>query len=78
MKQYRYKTKVSTFYIKQKKDDPKLFQLWMEDEFLGGYSTPNLAAGDVYTHSTGFYNWDRSDRLSNTPHNISEWEIIKL
>ncbi|MCX8104777.1 MAG: hypothetical protein N3D80_02750 [Ignavibacterium album] len=78
MKTYKYQTKVGTFYIRQKKGNPNLFQLWIEDEFLGGYSTPNLAAGDVYTHTTGFYYWDRLERSADTPKDISDWEVIKV
>lgn len=55
MKYYRYKTKVGILYIRQSKNDPKIFQLWIDDEVLGKYSSPQLAAVDVFMQVTGYY-----------------------
>jgi hypothetical protein len=75
MKYFYYKTRIGTFYIRQSKDNPKIFHLWIGEELLGSYSSPINAADDVYMQATGYHEWDSLESADN-PHDISEWEVI--
>ena len=50
------------------------YALSIDDEVYGFYASPNSAAGDVYTHTTGCYEWDVSEELS--PETVNEWKFI--
>lgn len=77
MKYYKYYTRIGTFFIKPSKDDPKIFQLFIDNILLGGYSFPEMAADDVYMQATGYNEWDSLESVGN-PHDLSEWEVITI
>lgn len=72
---FYYESSIGTFWIKPQPGSPGRWWLGFDDEALGSYASPNLAAGDVYTHTTGLTEWDRLDgKLRNVPDDIREWE----
>ena len=57
----------------------KLFQqgygIVINNEVYGFYKSAVAAADDVYTHTTGCYDWDKLDcKISDVPTDIYEWE----
>lgn len=69
---YYYKSRVGTFWIKPNMHGQHL--LGINDESLGAYNSPIHAADDVYTHTTGYFEWDKLDgKLFNVPTDIYEW-----
>jgi len=67
-----YKTEVGTFLIYRNPNDPARFLLKIENEILGSYLTPEMAADDVYMQATGWYEWDTLPNVSG-PTDLSEW-----
>lgn len=79
MKIYQYKALVGTFIIKPQSNDR--WGLWLNDDLLGSYHSPIAAADDVYTQSTGDFDWDTynifdTDILVDIPTDIYEWEMV--
>lgn len=72
---YHYKTSVGIFIIKAMKNKPQQFGLYINDEFLGAYSSPVLAADDVRSQHTGFDAWDDLNIGANYPTDLGDWEI---
>jgi hypothetical protein len=71
---YYYRTKFGTFWIKP---DPSLKNRWclyIDNECLGNYHSPEAAAGDVYMGTTGHYEWDCQDSVAEAT-DLSEWEL---
>ena len=52
------------------------FYLMYKNLFYGPYYDPEAAASDVYTFTTGFYEWYRLDMKVDPPHDLSEWELL--
>ena len=73
MKIYQYRSPIGCFLIKQKTNG--YWDLWLKDELLGSYKSATAAADDVYTQTTGDYNWD-SLNDTNIPTDIHEWEVV--
>lgn len=65
-----YKTEVGIFKIIKNKFG--YYDLWIDDEILGSYHSPWSAADDVYLQSTGHYEWDDLDPVTD-PTDLSEW-----
>jgi len=66
-----YRSPVGTFWIRQNQSGH--FTLGIGDEALGNYSSAIAAADDVFTKSTGHYDWDRL-QSPDGPTDIHEWE----
>lgn len=53
------------------------YVLAIGNTIYGHYPNALLAADDVYTHSTGCYDWDKLDgTISDVPTDIYEWEEL--
>ena len=50
------------------------FQLIYDNECYGNYSSAVAAADDVFTFSTGCYEWDSLSESVIPPTDICEWE----
>jgi len=70
---YIYRSPVGTFSIKYHNGK---YQLWIKDMHLGSYNSAVSAADDVYTHTTGYYEWDCRPDLISDPSDLSEWQIV--
>lgn len=66
-----YRSKVGTFKIVQARDGR--FSLWVNDELLGNYITPDQAADDVYMCATGHWPWDKQLEVTH-PSDLGEWQ----
>ncbi len=66
-----YKTEVGTFNIRKQFDG--CWGLWLDDGMLGSYLSPEAAADDVYTQSTGCYEWDSLQSVTE-PMDLLDWE----
>lgn len=72
---YYYKSKIGILWIKPHPGHAGRWWLGYDDEALGSYASANSAAGDVYTHTTGLWEWDKLDgKLFDVPDDIREWE----
>jgi hypothetical protein len=69
MRGWRYQTSLGTFRITICRD--RRLVLWMNDEQLGSYHSPNAAADDVYTQATGYAPWDMAGPSSSPPTSAS-------
>ncbi len=70
---YYYESPIGLFRIIQQDSNVLLF---FEDDLLGAYRSAVAAANDVYTHTTGLYDWDKLDgKLLDVPTDISEWTL---
>lgn len=49
------------------------YQLWFNGDIVGVYNSAVAAADDVYTHTTGCYEWDDLDGRVTPPSDLSEW-----
>lgn len=75
MKSFTYNTDTGTFEIRQVSHE--LYELWMEDEFLGSYESAEFAAADVAAFNTGYNEWDRfKNEFQNIPFDISQWAKV--
>ena len=74
MRIYRYRSPIGHFRV-EPQDDGR-WALWFKEEILGSYHSPVAAADDVYTQSTGDYDWD-SLRGADIPTDIYEWESFE-
>ena len=76
MKIYTYNTDIGTFEIRQ--TGHKRYELWFEDELLGAYENPELAAKDVANFDTGYVEWDKFENgVENCPHSLEEWTEVR-
>jgi hypothetical protein len=66
-----YRSKIGTFKIIPNRKGR--FDLWFDEDVLGSYHSPQMAADDVYTQSTGCFEWDSLDPVME-PADLSEWE----
>ncbi len=73
MKIYQYRSPVGRFLIKLQTNGR--WGLWFKDDLLGSYHSAMAAADDVYTQTTGDYDWDSLGGV-DIPTDISEWEIV--
>ena len=53
------------------------YSLFVFDDVYGFYPSPIAAADDVYTFTTGNYNWDSLEGIIEPPESIDEWVRIK-
>ena len=60
---YHYKTKFGTFWIRPDPDVSGQFRLYIGRTWIGSYFSPESAAEDVYTKTTGFDEWDLQDDI---------------
>ena len=73
---YSYKSPVGLFFIRYNPSVGK-WELGIEDDVFGYYTTTIAAADDVYTQSTDCYEWDmlNLDTIINiAPTDIYEWK----
>jgi hypothetical protein len=76
MKQYLYNTDIGTFEIRRV--GPRLYELWINDEKLGDYESPEMAAQDVATFNTDYVEWDMlENELEHVPHGLDDWTPVK-
>lgn len=73
MRIYQYRSPIGRFLIKLHTKDR--WDLWLRDELLGSYHSAVAAADDVYTQTTGDYDWD-SLQGADIPTDIYEWEVV--
>lgn len=74
MKYYTYNADIGTFSIRKVEDHR--YQLWINEEMLGEYDSPELAAADVANFNTDYVEWDELEDRANAPHSIREWSIV--
>jgi hypothetical protein len=75
MRIYEYNAEIGTFEIRQV--EHARYELWVEDEKLGSYETPESAALDVATFNTGYSEWDRFENEErNFPATLSDWAKV--
>lgn len=68
-----YHSPIGPFVIKRLQNGK--YGLLYADEIWGQWSSPQAVADDVYTHTTGCYDWDKLDCLiEDVPTDLSEWE----
>ncbi len=67
-----YKTRVGTFHIRPDAYNRHRWSLWIDDENLGSYDSPDAAADDVYTQHTGWNEWDSLPSVTQ-PTDLTEW-----
>jgi hypothetical protein len=71
--EWQLRTKTATFWILGKRGGR--VTLGIDDTAPGNFATPNLAAGDVCSHVTGYLLWDRLT-TNDTPDDISGWTQV--
>ena len=69
---WRYKSEVGTFDIRFEEGR---YWLYLEDERLDSYPSPEDAASDVYTQTTGYFEWDDLDS-PEMPAGLDDWEQV--
>lgn len=52
--------------------------LKINGESLCHYSSIDDAAKDVYSHETGYYDWDKLGNSVSAPKNITQWEKVPV
>ena len=68
-----YHSPIGPFVIKRLQNGK--YGLLYADEIWGQWSPPQAAADDVYTHTTGCYDWDKLDcQIEDVPTDLLEWE----
>ena len=71
---YYYRTRFGTFWIKPQPGVRGRWLLGIDAEALGSYASPNMAAGDVFSHATGHFEWDcLAGELLDVPETVAEW-----
>lgn len=76
MRNYEYNADIGTFVIREIQH--QRYELWIEDEQLGSYESPESAAMDVATFSTGFSEWDQLENEErHFPANLGQWSEIR-
>lgn len=72
MQNYSYNSEIGTFEIREFAHER--YELWIKDELLGVYLSPEFAASDVANFDTDYPEWDRfKNELENFPSALSEW-----
>ena len=75
MKNYLYNTDIGTFEIR--KIGHERYQLWIEEEMLGEYGSPEEAADDVASFNTDYPEWDKMENeWENVPHTLADWTPV--
>jgi hypothetical protein len=69
-----FRTRIGEFRI-QKLQNAR-YGLYLEDELLGSYHSPDGAAEAVHTCSTGHAGWDGSGPVC-TPGDLSDWQYME-
>lgn len=70
-----YKSPIGNIYIKRLRDGR--YGIVFDGEVWESCPTPQAAADDVFTQSTGCSDWDLHDTAGCiVPTNLSEWEHI--
>lgn len=71
-----YQSTIGDIYIKLMPNG--LYSIIYNNTVYGSYQNPHLASGDVYTHTTGIYDWDSLDcEIFDVPSDLSEWIFIQ-
>ena len=70
---FYYKTRVGIFKIKPSNHG---YGLFFNGDCIGEYTSPQSAADDVFTHTTGVYEWDMLEGRINSPTDLSEWHCV--
>ncbi|MBN1545731.1 MAG: hypothetical protein JW902_03635 [Syntrophaceae bacterium] len=70
---YFYRTAIGTFAIRPDRNCRGNYCLWIDDEKLGSYLSPEHAARAVYVCATGWPLWDDQQTVDH-PADLSEWE----
>ena len=75
MRIYEFNADIGVFEIRQ--TGHERYELWIEEELLGEYETPESAAADVAAFDTGYNEWDKfeSDGIAY-PATIDDWAKI--
>jgi hypothetical protein len=71
---YYFKASVGNFQIKQQSSSER-WGLYLGDELLGTYHSPQAAADDVFMQATGDYSWDTIRPTVRHPQDLSEWIV---
>lgn len=72
---WKFDSPIGTLYIKELEDGK--FGLLYNDIIYETCDTAQDEANNVYMHSTGCSEWDSfNDTNTNTPRDLSEWDII--
>lgn len=72
---WRYQSPIGLLVIKRREDGR--YVICYQDEIYGSWHSPDAAASDVYTHTTGCLAWDLLDgQVFDAPSDISEWERV--
>jgi hypothetical protein len=72
---YYYESLVGTFYIKENADTGK-YDLTINDELYCSDYEPNALADNVYSQSTGYWDWDSLESIIGAPTDIHQWERL--
>ncbi len=76
MRIYEYNTGIGTFEIRQV--GHARYELWIEDEQLGSYESPEAAAADVAAFDTGYLEWDRFENEERPfPIDLGHWADVR-
>ncbi|WP_345986638.1 hypothetical protein WCX49_05810 [Sulfurimonas sp. HSL-1656] len=75
MRNYLFNTDIGTFEIRQAGHER--YELWIEEEMLGEYESPEKAAEDVAAFNTDYPEWDRlENEYSNVPAGLDDWSSV--
>lgn len=75
MQNYLFNADIGTFEIRQVEHE--LYQLWLNDEMLGEYASPEKAAEDVAGFDSGNPEWDKlENEWENVPHSLADWTPV--
>ena len=69
---FRYRSMVGTFVICPQTRG--CYELHLGDRVLESYRTPEAAAADVCSRTTGCLDWDGSWEIHDIPRDLSDWE----
>ena len=73
---YRYNSEIGTFEIREVQYGR--YELWIENEKIGDYVDPELAADDIARFNTGYNEWDRfENEMSGHPLSLYEWTKVE-
>ena len=72
---FRFRCHAGLLWIRPQPQTPDCWSLGLNDEVLGSYDSPRLAASDVDVQSTGNL---AIDTLPNSalPHELGDWERL--
>lgn len=75
MRIYEYNAGIGIFEIRQLGHER--YELWIEDEKLGEYESPENAAEDVASFDTGYVEWDKfKNDERNFPAGLGDWTKV--